>query len=199
MRRGLTWLLVLPAIVVGSQVAHAVAYWWAYPQANLRLTMLSDSGHGYMAYAPAALGFLVAVELIAFAVVVADKVRGRPVRALPAWVFLFIPELGFVLQEHLERFVAAGGSVFPWWTALEPSFWRGLVLQVPLGLAAYLVAAVLLRTAAVVGEIVVARRKHQIVVLRRPSRSWRPAMVFLPRLGPLAGRAADRAPPVVAC
>lgn len=197
MRRGLTWLLVLPAIAVGSQVAHGIAYWWAYPQARLRLTMLSNSGHGYMAYAPAALGFLVAVELIAFAVVVADKVRGRPVRALPAWVFLLIPELGFVLQEHLERFFMSG--TFPWWTALEPSFWRGLVLQVPLGLAAYLVATVLLRTASVVAEIVVARREDQVVVLGRPSRSWRPAMVFLPRLGPLAGRAADRAPPVVAC
>jgi len=196
-RRGLIWLLVLPAIVVGSQVAHGVAYWWAYPQASLRLTMLSDSGHGYMAYVPAALGFLVAVELVAFVVVVADKARGRPVRALPAWVFLFIPELGFVLQEHLERFFAAGGSVFPWWTALEPSFWRGLVLQVPLGLAAYLVAAVLLRTASVVAEVVVAHRHRKVVVLREPSRSWRPAAAFLPRLAPLAGRAANRAPPVV--
>lgn len=199
MRRGLTWLLVLPAIVVGSQAAHGIAYWWAYPQASLRVTMLSDSGHGYMAYTPAVLGFLAAVELIAFSVAVADKARGRSVRALPAWVFLFIPELGFVLQEHLERFFAAGASVFPWWTALEPSFWRGLVLQIPLGVAAYLVAAVLLRTASVVAEIVVARREHRVVVLRPLSRSWQPAMVFLPRLAPLAGRAADRAPPVVAC
>jgi hypothetical protein len=198
-RRGLTWLLVLPAIVVGSQVAHGIAYWWAYPVASLRLRMLSDSGHGYMAYAPAALGFLAAVQLIAFVVVVADKVRGRPVRALPAWVFLFIPELGFVLQEHLERYFAAGGSMFPWWTALEPSFWRGLVLQVPLGLAAYLVAALLLRTASVVAEVVGSRGEAELVAVRAPARSWRPAVVFLPRLGPLAGRAADRAPPVVAC
>ena len=196
MRRGLTWLLVLPAIVVGSQVAHGVAYWWAYPRASLRLRVLSDSGHGYLAYAPEVLGFLVAVELIAFVVVVADKVRGRPVRSLPAWVFFFIPELGFVLQEHLERFFAAG--VFPWWTTLEPSFWRGLVLQVPLGLAAYLVAALLLRTATVVAEVVVARRRDRVVALRAPSRSWRPNVVFLPRLAPLAGLAADRAPPVAA-
>jgi len=191
------WLLVLPAIVVGSQVAHGIAYWWAYPQTSLRLTALSDSGHGYLAYAPATLGFFTAVQLIAFVVVVVDKARGRSVRGLPAWVFLFIPELGFVLQEHLERLVAS--RVFPWWTALEPSFWRGLVLQVPLGLAAYLVATVLLRTASAVAEIVVARREDPVVVLRAPARSWRPAVVFLPRLAPLASRAADRAPPVVAC
>ena len=197
MRRGLTWLLVLPAIVVGSQVAHGIAYWWAYPVASLRLTMLSDSGHGYMAYAPAVLGFLAAVQLIAFVVVVADRVRGRPVRALPAWVFLFIPAVGFTLQEHLERFFAAGASVFPWWTVLEPSFWRGLVLQVPLGLAAYLVARVLLRTASAVAAVVVARRRGRDVVLRAPSRSWRPVVVLLPRLAPLAGLAAGRAPPVL--
>lgn len=197
MRRGLTWLLVLPAIVVGSQLAHGIAYWWAYPVASLRLTMLAGSGHGYMAYAPAALGFLAAVQIISFAVVVADRVHGRQLRPLPAWVFLFIPAVGFTLQEHLERFFAAGASVFPWWTVLEPSFWRGLVLQVPLGLAAYLVATALLRTASAVADVVVARRRDQVVVLRAPSRAWRPAIVSLPRLAPLAALAAGRAPPAL--
>lgn len=195
-RRGLTWLLVLPAIVVGSQLAHGVAYWWAYPVASLRVTALASSGHGYLAYAPAVLGFLGAVQLIAFVAVVLDKARGRPVRTLPAWVFLFIPELGFVLQEHIERFLTSG--VFPWWTVVEPSFWRGLVLQVPLGLAAYLVAAVLLRTASVVAEVVVTRRAARAVVRRRPPRGRRPGPVVLPRRAPLADLAADRAPPVAA-
>ena len=164
MRRGLLWLLVLPPIVVGSQVAHGAAYWWAYPQTNLRLAVLSSSGHGYLAYAPAALGFAGAIQLIAFAVVVFDRARGRPLRSLPPWAFLFIPEVGFVLQEHLERLLASG--VFPWWTALEPSFWRGLVLQLPLGLAAYLVAALLLRTASALAEVVVARRAAHTVASR---------------------------------
>jgi hypothetical protein len=195
-RRGLTWLLVLPAIVVGSQVAHGVAYWWAYPQTSLRVTALSDSGHGYLAYAPAALGFLAAVELIAFALVVADTVRCRPVRSLPPWVFLVIPELGFVLQEHLERVLASG--VFPWSAALEPSFWRGLVLQVPLGFAAYLVAAILLRSASKVAEVVVARREVRVVTRCCASAPARPSFVFLRRLSPLAGTAAGRAPPVSA-
>ncbi|HEY4414013.1 MAG TPA: hypothetical protein VGN06_13545 [Gaiellaceae bacterium] len=195
MRRGLTWLLVLPAIVVGSQLAHGIAYWWAYPVARLRLTALASSGHGYLAYAPAAIGFLSAVQAIAFAVTVLDKARGRPVRNLPAWVFLFIPMLGFLLQEHIERFLTSG--VFPWWTVLEPSFWRGLVLQVPLGVAAYLVAAVLLRTATVVAGVVA--RRPAVVVVRQPrSRPRRPALVVLARRTPLAGLAADRAPPLTA-
>jgi hypothetical protein len=196
-RRGLTWFFVLPAIVVGSQLAHGVAYWWAYPVANLRLTALASSGHGYLAYAPAALGFLAAVQLVAFVAVVLDRVRGRPVRRLPPWVFLFIPALGFVLQEYIERFMTSG--VFPWWTLLEPSFWRGLLLQVPLGLAAYLVAVILLRTASVVAEVVVARRAVRRVAPRRAVRALRPARaVVVPRRAPLADLAADRAPPLAA-
>ena len=196
MRRSLTWLFMLPAIVVASQAAHGAAYWWAYPQASLRFRELSLSGHGYLAYAPAVLAFLAAVQLVAFAVVVADRVRRRPARTVPPWAFLVIPELGFVLQEHLERFVATG--VFPWWTSLEPSFWRGLVLQVPLGLAAYLVARLLLRTASVVADLVgvrpaagpLPRRARSAWPRRLPVRALRPA--------PLATLAADRAPPLLA-
>lgn len=194
MRRSLTWLLVLPAIVVGSQLAHDAAYWWAYPQATLRLSVLSRSGHGYLAYAPAVLAFLAAVELVAFVALVADRVRGRSDRTLPAWVFLVVPEVGFVLQEHLERLLATG--VFPWWAALEPSFWRGLVLQVPLGIAAFAAASVLLRTASAVADAIVAHRHGPRTALRPPCRSRRPRSVCLPRVAPLAGSAADRGPPL---
>ncbi len=194
MRRGLTWLFVLPAIAVGSQVAHGLAYRWAYPQAHLRLTALASSGHSYMAYAPAVVAFLGAVQLIAFGVAVLDAVRRRPARSLPAWVFLVIPEVGFVLQEHLERLFAAGR--FPWWTALEPSFWRGLVLQLPLALAAYLVARLLLRAASVVADVVVAHSRRTAARGTRV-RTLRPRLVFLPRQAPLAGIAAGRAPPLV--
>lgn len=196
MRRCLTWLFVLPVVIVGSQVAHGVAYWWAYPQAGVRLAALARSGHGYLAYAPAALGLLGAVQAIAFILVVLDKVRGRPARGFPPLAFLLVPELGFVLQEYLERLLALG--VFPWWTALEPSFWRGVVLQVPLGVAAYLIAAALLRTASVVADVVTARAEPQAVAPRGPTGSWRPPVVFLPRPAPLAALAADRAPPVFA-
>jgi len=128
-RRGLTWLLVLPPIVVGSQLAHGIPYWWAYPVASLRITALASSGHGYLAYAPAALGFLGAVQALAFVVAVLDKARGRQVRKLPAWVFLFIPMLGFVLQEHIERFLTSG--VFPsssWQSVRRLPEWPLIVL-----------------------------------------------------------------------
>lgn len=193
MRRALTWLLALPVIVVGSQVAHGLAYWWAYPQSDLRAAVLAHSGHGYLAYAPVAVGFLVAIELIAVAVATVDRVRGRPVRGLPPWAFMLIPALGFTVQEHLERLFAFG--VFPWWAVLEPSFWRGLVLQVPLGLLAFLIARLLLKTASVVADVIVARRGG-VAVRLRPAARCLAGVVLLPRLAPLAGSAAGRAPPL---
>jgi hypothetical protein len=193
-RRALTWMLALPVIVLGSQVAHGVAFWWAYPQASLRVGVLSHSGHGYLTYAPVAIGFLAAIEALGFAVAVLDKVRGRRLRGLPPWAFLLVPALGFTVQEHLERFFAAG--IFSWGTVQEPSFWRGLVLQLPLGLIAFVIAWVLLRTASVVASVVVARRKGRLVARRAPATRRPPRVVLLPRRAPLAGAAAGRAPPL---
>ncbi len=194
MRRALTWSLALPVIVVGSQVAHGLAYWWAYPETNLRASVLAHSGHSYLAWAPVVAGFLVAIELIALGVDVVDRVRDRPSRQLPAWAFMLIPVVGFTLQEHLERLLSSG--VFPWWTALEPSFWRGLVLQIPLGLLAYAIARLLLRATAAVAGALVGRRS--VTVRRRSPVRRRPAVLLLPRLAPLAGAAAGRAPPLFA-
>ena len=196
MRRALTWLFALPVIVVGSQVAHGLAYWWAYPQTDVRRAVLFHSGHGYLRYAPVVLAFLAAVEFAAMAAAVVGHLRGRATRGLPPWAFVLIPLVGFTLQEFLERYSMAG--VFPWWTAVEPSFWRGLVLQLPLGLAAYLIARLLLRTAKVVADVVAARGARRsfarsLTVAVPGDRLW------LPRLTPLAAAAAGRAPPAFAC
>jgi len=59
------------------------------------------------------------------------------------------------VQEHLERLFETG--VFPWWTVLEPPFWRGVVLQLPLGLLACIIVRLLQRTASVIAQVVVAR------------------------------------------
>jgi hypothetical protein len=112
-RRALTWVLALPLIVVGSQVAHGLAYWWAYPIASVRDAILAHSGHGYLTYAPMLLSFLAGLELLVLLVLVWDGLRGNVDRRLPPWVFLWLPLVGFALQEHLERFIATGA--FPWW------------------------------------------------------------------------------------
>lgn len=195
MRRALTWLLALPVILVGSQAAHGLAYWWAYPQTDLRAAILSHTGHGYFTYAPIALGFLGAIELAAIIVAVADRLRGRGVRSFPAWAFLLIPAVGFTLQEYLERSLA---GVSPWSTALGPSYWRGLVLQVPLGLIAWLIARLLLRTADALAEVITVGRQRpgfaRVLVV-----SGVTDLVQLLRPAPLAFAEAGRAPPSFAC
>lgn len=193
-RRAITWFVALPVIVVGSQVAHGLAYWWAYPIANVRDAILQQSGHGYEAYAPLLLGLLAAIQLFVVLVAVADRVREqRSVRGLPPWAFLWLPVVGFTLQEHLERLFMAG--VFPWRAVEEPTFWRGLLLQIPIGLLAYAVARLLLRTVdAVARAITEHRRNGRRVRVCPPSPAPRQS-VLLPRPAALALAAAGRAPP----
>jgi hypothetical protein len=191
-RRALTWFLALPLIVVGSEVAHGLAYWWAYPIADVRDAILAHTGHGYLSYAPMLLSFLAALELLVVVVLVWDSVRGHAGRGLPAWVFLWLPVLGFVVQEHLERLIATGS--FPWWAVEAPTFWRGLVLQVPLGLAAYAVARLLRRAAEAVAAVIVRRRDRTSTTPVLLPRAWVSSALLL-RPAPLALGAAERAPP----
>jgi hypothetical protein len=197
-RRLLAWLVALPVMVVGSQVVHGVAYWWAYPQVDVRIAVLRHTGHGYLAYAPIVLAFLFAVEAVAFTIAVVDWARGRPLRSLPPSAFVLVPLIGFAVQEYLERFLMLG--VFPWWAALEPSFWRGLVLQIPIGLIAFAIFRLLRGTATVVGRFVGGRRRPLPrsaggLLARLP----RPSLGLFVRVAPLAGAAAGRAPPSFVC
>jgi hypothetical protein len=190
-RRALTWLLALPLIVVGSQIAHGLAYWWAYPIADIRDAILAHTGHGYLGYAPMVLSLLAALELLVVVVLVWDSARGHAGRGLPPWVFLWLPIVGFVVQEHLERLITTGS--FPWWAVEAPTFWRGLILQIPLGLAAYALARVLRRAAEAVAAVIVRRRDRATSTRLAPARTW--AAAALPRTAPLALCAAGRAPP----
>jgi hypothetical protein len=192
-RRVLTWLLALPLIVVGSEVAHGIAYWWAYPIASVRDAILAHSGHGYLGYAPMLLSFLAGLELLVLIALVCEGVRGHAGRELPAWVFLWLPAVGFVVQEHLERLIATGA--FPWWAVEAPTFWRGLMLQVPLGLLAYAIARTLRRAADAVASAITRRRGDDPAYAPRSfGPAWLSSVALL-RPAPLALGAAGRAPP----
>jgi hypothetical protein len=102
----------------------------------------------------------------------------------------------FALQEHMERLLHHGE--FPWSAVLEPTFALGLLLQLPIALAAWLVAHLLLRvTRAVAGAI--ARALADFV--SRPGTPRRPRClvhVSLRSRGPaLLSVAAGRAPPAL--
>ncbi len=193
MRRGLTWFVAVPLVLCGSQLGHVLAYRWVYPDAHVRVDELLSTGHGYMAYVPFVLGLAGAVLVSSLFIAIVDSARGRPTRALPPWAFALLPALAFTLQEHFERWAYTG--VFPWFAVLAPTFVPGLLLQLPLGLAAYVVARFLLGTAKQVGRALAAAGVPPRVRPSTPASEWIPVESELPRLAPLGWRLAERGPP----
>ena len=153
MRRVALWAVVLPLLLAGTEVAHALAYRIVYPVASVRWRVLAASGHGYMGYAPLVFGIGAAVVLAGLASTVVDTVRRRPPGSLPAWAFALLPGVAFTVQEFTERLLATNS--LPWWMFEQPTFRIGLLLQLPFALVAYLVARVLLRVAERVAAIFV--------------------------------------------
>jgi hypothetical protein len=150
MRRSLAWLVAVPLMLAGSQVAHVLAYRIVYPQASIRLHALLETGHGYMSALPLVLGIAGAVVALSLVATICDAARGRGVRALPPWAFALLPVFGFALQEYIERWLDWG--FLPWYAALQPTFLIGIALQLPFGALAYIAARLLLRTAKELGR-----------------------------------------------
>ena len=191
MRRPVVWMVVLPLTAGGCLAAHALAYRLAAPHAHDRDNLLALTGHGYLGYAPLVLGVLVGVLIVALVTVVAEAARGSSRPRLSASLFFILPLLGFVVQEHAERFVH-DGSLSPA-TVLERAFLVGIVLQVPIALAAFLVARALLAVAEVVGKaLAVASDPRPLVAA---SRRVSPGAADLARIPVLALGYPERGPP----
>ena len=141
MGRFAAWSVGLSLAFVGSQIAHALTYAAVAPDANRRAQLLEQSGHSYFAYHPFVWGLLVALLGLVARVVVTERRS-----AALGWPIALLPALAFVVQEHLERLEHQ--VQFPWHALVEPTFLPGLVLQLPLGILAYVVA----RLAARCGE-----------------------------------------------
>ncbi len=193
-RRRAAWLLAVPLMFAGSQVAHVFAYRLVYPVASVRLRELVATGHSYMDYLPFALGVCGAVVLVSLASVVVGGVRRRRHAPVPAWAFAFLPVVGFVLQELVER-MAAGAS-FPWWMVLQPTFRVGVLLQLPFALVVFVVARLLLRVA----ERVAAVFRGEVPEPRRlaDTLAWFAVVARPLRIAVLAEGHAGRGPPWIA-
>jgi hypothetical protein len=181
---------VVPLMLAGTEVAHALAYRLVYPDAAVRWRVLAATGHGYMGLAPLLLGVGGAVALAGLLGGIVDTARRRPPRAVPAWAFGLLPLAAFTLQEFLERWLALGG--LPWWMVEQPTFRIGLLLQLPFACAAFLLARLLLR---VVERVGVALRGARPLTLAAGQSSWSLAPVSLLRLSALALGHAERGPP----
>lgn len=190
MRRGAAWLTAVPLMLGGSQLAHALAYRVAYPQAHMRVLHMLATGHSYFTRLPLLLAAAAACVLASLAVTAADAARGRPARALPAFAFALLPPLAFALQELLELSLHTG--TFAWRAVLAPTFLPGLLLQLPCALLMYVAARVLLRAAERIG-IALARliSRDERAGVFHPEPSAPPARL-------LAGRRQARAPPRLA-
>jgi hypothetical protein len=161
-RRLGAWIVAVPVMVAGTEIAHTLAYRIVYPQADVRWRVLAASGHGYMARAPLALGLAFALVAVGLLSLLVDAARRRPTTDVAPWAFALLPLLGFTAQELLERWVALGSV--PWWMVEQPTFRVGLLLQLPFAALAYLAARLLLRTARRAGAAVAVSPRVALLV-----------------------------------
>jgi hypothetical protein len=118
-----------PVLAAGVLVSHALAY---------RLTATpTDRFHAYLEHAPQVL-----LVLALFGIVLGGFGRRRGAPA--AYVFPLVAMTTFSVQEHLERLVHEGTIPF---LITSPAFVVGLLLQVPVALAAWALARWLLAAA----------------------------------------------------
>jgi hypothetical protein len=191
MRCRLPWLLALPLAAAGSIGAHLAGVWLAGGSASERgAEVVERSGTSPAAHSVVALGIAVALGLLGGASWLGARLRGRSRGASP-WLFFWLPPLAFSAQETAERLLRAEAAPFA--AALEPRFLIGLALQVPFGIAALLLARLLLRVGR---RIVQALVRPRPVLLRRRPTLTRPLVGCVPpRIPALALGYPQRGPP----
>jgi hypothetical protein len=108
------------------------------------------------------------------------------------WLFFALPPLAFASQELAERVL--NSEAFPFQSALEPRLLLGLLLQLPFGLLALLVARALLRVVERITRAL-ARRPRPRVAPSTPSQPRQ--AIELPRISALALGYAERGPPTL--
>jgi hypothetical protein len=191
-RRTIAWLLTMPLAVVGSQLAHALAYGLATPSDAERTHELAATGHAYLSYAPIALAVCTVLVVLALAGELGQLLTDRTLRTTrpSAAGFAALAPAIFICQEHFERLVHDG--VFPWDAALQPTFAVGLLLQAPFAVAAYVLARLLLRVVRTLGRLLSGRPRARVLAYA-PSR---PAIRLVsPRVPVLALGYGSRGPP----
>jgi hypothetical protein len=144
MRRRLPWLVALPVMAAGSLAAHSLSYLFVSARASEHGAELSErASSGDAGYLVLFLGILAATACVAGGGRLLFGRRCRRGSELSPWLFFVLPPLAFALQEFGERLLRT--EAFPFHAALEPRFLLGLLLQLPFGLVALLLARLLLR------------------------------------------------------
>jgi hypothetical protein len=181
--------------LIGSQAAHSLDYWFVAPEPHAHAELLARTGHGYLEQLPFAVGCGVALIVVALCLRVLEGARVRRAQRLSYSLFALVPPLSFALQEHLERWFHDGS--FPWQAVREPTFGLGLLLTLPFGLLAFVVARALLSFAEAFGRRCGFRRTPPASE-EQPAEPVPSAEPERPRIPVLALRAAKRGPPAFA-
>ncbi len=176
------WLLTLALAVIGSQLAHELAYRLVTPDGAQRAHELARTGHAYLVYAPAALAVCSVLVLIALVGELRHLLTGRGTASSrpSALTFAVLAPAIFVLQEHFERLFHDGA--FPWDACLQPTFVVGLLLQLPVASGAYLLSRLLLGAVRSLGRLLAGPLRARVSV----HGLVRPATRFLRSAGPRA-------------
>jgi len=193
MRQRLPWLLALPLMAAGSLAAHSLSYLFVSARAAEGAGETSErASRGGGSYLVLFLGILAATVVAATGARLLLGRRQQRGNAVSPWLFFVLPPLAFALQEFAERLLHA--EAFPFQAALEPRFLLGLLLQLPFGLLALLLARALVR--------VVERLARVLARVRRPrlatTAPWSLRQAFdLPRIPALALGYQQRGPPAL--
>jgi hypothetical protein len=183
--------------VAGWLIAHALAYRLLASGDGGTGALVERTGHGHLAFSPYLIAASATVILLAVgaAVVAGTTRRTRPAVPLPYVVVL--PLLDFVSHTALES--VHSGHVVSTAAALEPVFLVGLALQVPLALAALLLARVALAWAEGLGRGLTPRWRPRPLALASPA----PPRLLIgtehrPIIPALCSCCAERGPPDLA-
>jgi hypothetical protein len=194
MRSRLPWLIAVPVMAAGSISAHSLSY----VAVSVRTTedageaseRASNAGSNYLVLF---IGMFAATAIVAASArMLLARRRGRRAGSVPPWLFFVLPPLAFALQELAERWLNA--EAFPFHAALEPRLMIGLLLQLPFGVLALLVARALLRIVERIARAFAPRPAPRLAT----SASWRPKpVVDLRQIPALALGHAERGPPAL--
>jgi hypothetical protein len=193
MRRRLPWLFALPVMAAGSLGAHSLSYLFvsarAVEGAGEASERASTSSGSYLVLF---LGILAATTVVAAAARLLLGRRQNDSSSVSPWLFFVLPPLAFALQELVERLLHA--EAFPFHAALEPRFLLGLLLQLPFGLLALVLARALVRVVERLVRVLVHDQRQRL----RIAALWSLQLACdLPRIPALALGYQQRGPPAI--
>ena len=132
MRRAMTWLLIVPLALLGSEAAHGLDFWLAAPDPADRARLLPVDRSRRRGFRADGDRVLRAAPAARARWACARGARHGAVARLPFAPFAFLPLLAFALRELMERSSEHGELVLQTFT--EPIVLSGLALQLPFAL-----------------------------------------------------------------